>query len=154
MKSIVILILLIISISITGLVFFFTTAGGLLGDCDINEISRTVSPNSEYEARVFKRDCGATTLIATVVAIRETEHTTEFQDIFVVEGDLQITANWFNTTELLVSSGSIDQESVYKNISRWKSVRITYELNTIEHNRGHPSNIGRKTKISGYENSL
>jgi len=129
MKNIAFGILLIIFILVIAIiVFFFSTSGGLFGNCGIYKISHTVSPTSKYEVRVFKRDCGATTLIATVVAIREIKKKNEYQDLFILEGDLQITARWIDTTELLISSSSMDQESIYKKILHWNDVRVIYKL--------------------------
>ncbi len=141
MKKIILILLLIAIILILITLLFFSTEG-ILGDCAIDDITRIENPNNQYEARVFKRDCGATTSIATVVAIRGKKHISESQDIFVVAGDVPILIYWTDINELLILTSfdnSLESDLVYKKVLNWDSIRITYERNsTRKRIKGHP----------------
>ncbi len=139
MKKIIIWVLLLIVTILVLIALLFFSTGGILGDCAIDDITRIEDPNNQYEARVFKRDCGGTTSIATVVAVRGKKHISESQDIFVVAGDVPILVYWTNINELLISTSfdnSLESDFVYKKVLNWDSIRITYEQNSK--NLGHP----------------
>jgi len=129
-KYIIRILLLVVAIFIAFLVFISTT-DGILGDCVTDEITSTVNSTNQYEAKVYKRDCGATTSIVTIVAIKKMEHESEFQEVFIVEGDFQIIVHWINSTELLISMSSnasfLNQDSIYKKVLNLGNIKITYK---------------------------
>jgi len=129
-RYIIWVLLLVVAMFITFLVFISTT-GGILGDCTTDEITSIVNSLNQYEAKVYKRDCGATTSIVTIVAIRKMEYESEFEEVFIVEGNFQLIVSWLNATELLISIGSNDnflnQNSVYKKVLNLENIKITYK---------------------------
>lgn len=125
------ILLFIISIAVAAstlvIIFFFST-GGIFGDCEIQEYTRAESPNGKFEMVAYMRNCGATTLAATVVALRENESASSFEDVFIAESVGQINVSWANTYQLsVILPKDIGVESVFKKEERWRDISISYK---------------------------
>lgn len=89
--------------ALAGVVWLFTSATGSL--CE-NEIFKEVnSPDLEFKAVIFQRDCGATTGFSTQVSVMPISETlpNESGNVLIIEGhpnDTQLEINWVSNSEL------------------------------------------------------
>jgi hypothetical protein len=117
---IVISILLFIMLSCGTLLFY--TARGLCGNYVFEEI---YSPNREYKAVVFQRDCGATTGFSTQVSILNSNDDLENKEgnVLGLAGHpdwTSVQVMWNNDQSLTIAY--IESYTVYKNKDRYSSL--------------------------------
>ena len=70
----------------------FFASGGIFGDCGVNEVNRSKSPDGQFEALVYMHDCGATTRATWRVALAYSDDPEDFEDVFGgdVRGPLRV----------------------------------------------------------------
>ena len=105
----------------------FNSQEGFLFRCEDRVKLERVSPDREWIATVFERDCGATTDFASLVNLRESNQTFDPDDgsnIFVAEGRPPIHLTWESNQQLLVNVNAIE---IYRQDVFWNDIRITYQ---------------------------
>ena len=106
---------------------FLSGCGGNF--CSVEPISRNKSPNGEYIANVFERDCGATTPYVRVVSLQDTD--SEFTPeevknwVFTIHGQSDIHVSWISKNELQISF-SFTGDTPTQRFS-WRNVTIRYQ---------------------------
>ena len=106
----------------------------LLVSCDTslcgNEFVKDfVSPDGEYVASVFQRNCGATTPYVEVVSLRSSGKKFVPDDfgnwVFTLQGKAEVKISWIGERRLEVSySGTGDQPTKR---TKWKDVSISFD---------------------------
>lgn len=98
-----------------------------------NEVyTEVLSPNKEYKAVVFQRDCGATTGFSAQISIIDSgdELENESGNIYIIDGhpkDVSPRVRWASDTELRIERSLSGSE--HKAVSSWgflKKVKVTY----------------------------
>lgn len=87
-------------------VFLVLLISGCSDICDVELLSEKTSPDGQYVATVFERNCGATTPFVRVVSLRHTgsEFMPEKNDdwVFTIHGRSSIDLSWIESTELRI----------------------------------------------------
>jgi hypothetical protein len=83
----------------------YTSDSGLFGECKDATQAKSTSPNQRLEAVVFHRDCGATTLVSTIIILNRINRNANLgQDrIFILEGEDKVSLKWINSKKLKIS---------------------------------------------------
>ena len=95
--------------------------------CDQSDISRSPSPNGEYEAAVEERDCGATTSLATVVALRRTTWPRLLRrshEMFVATHPSDLSILWKSDKVLLIR---FKGGEVFHQDDSWDGLSVAFE---------------------------
>jgi len=85
------------------------------------------SPDGEYLASVFERDCGATTDFSSAVRVRS--RGSEFRGeeiVFLVAGSRDIKVTWADNSTLKVGCDACTENEIFKKEDHWNKVRILY----------------------------
>ena len=106
---------------------FIDSVGGCVSlfECDVNEISSAYSPKKVYVARIYVKDCGATTASVVHVAVeRSNSLNGPPNDVFIYEGSrTDVRIAWIGEDELLITYGT---GKVYKNVTSIATATIRY----------------------------
>ena len=118
LKVFIIILTIVVVIIIS---FFILLNTFFLGFCSNLIIDSQSSPNNDFKAIVFVRDCGATTSSSLQVSIlrKNKELKNSAGNIFVCTNSDFVKVNWKNDKKLLVTHNSKDiflKESKFKNI--------------------------------------
>jgi len=128
-KVVLSLSVLIISVPVGLIGLFFYATSDMCGNYIHKEY---LSPNNQYKAIVFQRDCGATTGFSTQVSIIRANDKLENEsgDVFIIPGHPEKVApdlDWANENELLIYQALNGSE--YKAETKWgwfDSIKVTY----------------------------
>jgi hypothetical protein len=91
-----------------------------------NQIDRNlVSPDGEYVATVFHRDCGATTGFSTQVALREKDDDFDHSEglILSIADEHPLALRWASSRHLSIL---VPKSRTYRLETRWNDVSIEY----------------------------
>jgi len=100
-----------------------------LFQCDNKVIKDLQSPDGEYSATVFERDCGATTSYVSVVSLRkgasdfDGDATDDF--VFTMRGPVEIDIQWVSPGSLVVQRPE-NKDDIFIEQSNWEDVSISY----------------------------
>ncbi len=115
-------------LALLGILVWFFFSGGIFSDCETHEISRSKSPSGKYEAMVYIKGCGATTPSATIVALRQDEKVSAFEDIFIIEAAVSIDFEWTGPDQLKIFSPKIiTNADIFRKEMNWQTVSIEYQ---------------------------
>ncbi len=123
------LLLLILGVPLVIAGLFIYTADDMCG----NEVySEVLSPDGEYKAVVFQRDCGATTGFSTQVSIIHSgvNLKNEGGNVYIIDGhprDTLLVARWLSDAELRIEKSLSGSE--YKAEFGWgfmNNINVTY----------------------------
>ena len=86
------------------------------------------SSNQKYVARLFVRNCGATTDYSTIVKINPAATTsTDYGDqVFVARGDFDVQMIWQNDSAIRLSCQRCKTDDIFKQDKSWRDVAISY----------------------------
>lgn len=97
--------------------------------CDVESISESKSPNGEYVANVFERNCGATTPYVRVVSLRhaDSEFAPDEDDdwVFTIHGQSDVHVSWIKNTEVQISYSATGDTPTQR--TKWEKVIISYQ---------------------------
>lgn len=105
--------------------------GGCGFKCEDEIKIEAISPNGEYVATLFERDCGATTDFATVVNIRSKSDKFVGGDgvVFVGKGQPKVEIMWSGDSALRIKCGECAASNVFKEERQWKDIAVSVEIN-------------------------
>jgi hypothetical protein len=108
---------------VAGLVVF---ASPNLFECDNDKVVETFSPNGQFKAVTFRRNCGATTSYSTHVSIlpASSKLPNEAGNVFIAKHEPAITLRWIDDRHLSVTA---EKESPFLQVADFEGIRITYE---------------------------
>jgi hypothetical protein len=108
-------------------IFYLLSQFGLIFECKMTELAARPSPNGNYIASIFRRDCGATTNVVSGIVMRSsgwTLLTNASDEVLIVEGEEKIDAQWRSDKELeIVIPSTAD---VFSRRNDWKGTRIVF----------------------------
>jgi hypothetical protein len=110
-----------------GLAIVIALLASCLFHCDDRVTGEARSPDGEWIAAVYERDCGATTAISVNVNIRPTSarfDASKFEPVFVVAGPAGVSLEWQDVNHLVVSC-PVDG-APYRSLDQWRHVSIQY----------------------------
>lgn len=99
---------------------------GLFGDCADAVKARARSPDGQYVATVFERDCGATTDFSTHVELRNTDElltSSKHVSILTIAGRVTVDVKWRTDRTLLVL---FPKANIFAKLDSWQDVDIIY----------------------------
>jgi hypothetical protein len=104
----------------------YTSESGIFGECEDEIQARNNSPDQRLEAIAFHRDCGATTLISTIVTLNRVNRNEGLEQdrIFVLEGEDEISLKWINSKKLKISYG---RGEIFLRRTETQGIIIEYE---------------------------
>ena len=109
------------------IVAIFFSTGGIFGDCSDDVMQRITSPDGQYEAELFVRNCGATTPFSTQVDISQNSSGDNL-DVFYIKGIFSMRIQWIDSNNLKISYENVDREAIFKQVNDWQDIHISYEL--------------------------
>jgi hypothetical protein len=96
--------------------------------CGNDIIQEAISPDGQFIATVFERDCGATTPYYRIVSLRKAKRSfdTEAKDdwVFNIKWQPEIKVLWTSHNNLSIYYGGGGSEPIMA--SSWKEVKISY----------------------------
>jgi Family of unknown function (DUF5412) len=104
----------------------FSLSGGLLGTCGTEVVQEVVSPQGQFVAAQYERNCGATTDYVNGVALRRRGQSFRYEDsaiVYYVEGHGKFDLKWAAEDHLIIN----ERGSMFKDVDRWHNVRITHK---------------------------
>lgn len=109
-------------------VFLALFLSGCSDLCSVDLLSESKSPDGNYIASVFERNCGATTPFVRVVSLRHTGSgfAPEEDDdwVFTIHGQSDINVSWIENTELKISYSATGDSPTRRN--KWEKITIRY----------------------------
>jgi hypothetical protein len=105
---------------------FFSLNGGLLGTCGTEVVQEVVSPQRQFVAAQYERNCGATTDYVNGVALRRRGQSFRYEDsaiVYIIEGRGKLNLKWAAEEHLIINA----RGSMFKDDDRWHNVRITHQ---------------------------
>lgn len=99
--------------------------GGL---CSDRIIAESRSPNGEYVATLFERDCGATADFSRMVSIRPSNSgfVADNGRVFVVKGQPMIYLAWTSGQSLRIDCRECSSKDVFLSEEKWGEVQISH----------------------------
>ena len=94
--------------------------------CSNTELQRVASPNGEYAAVIFARNCGATTKEAFHVSIMKPDEKLGYSTGNVYTSYNRVSLDW-NVDHAMTINGSAEGDDVFKTKTQYKKVGITYQ---------------------------
>lgn len=98
-------------------------------DCLNEVLSSEISENRMFTVTLFSRNCGATSSLAYIIAIRnsnsEFDPENENNYIFISTGSPNIRIKWDKNGRVEISGGGT---SIFKQEKEWNGVEIVYQL--------------------------
>jgi hypothetical protein len=105
----------------------FSLSGGLLGTCGTEVVQEVVSPQGQFVAAQYERNCGATTDYVNGVALRRRGQSFRYEDsaiVYYVTGHHgKFDLKWAAEDHLIINQ----RGSMFKDDDRWHNVRITHK---------------------------
>jgi Family of unknown function (DUF5412) len=104
----------------------FSLSGGLLGTCGTEVVQEVVSPQGQFVAAQYERNCGATTDYVNGVALRRRGQSFRYEDsaiVYYVTGHGKFDLKWAAEDHLIINQ----RGSMFKDEDRWHNVRITHQ---------------------------
>jgi hypothetical protein len=96
--------------------------------CGNDILEDALSPDGQFIATVFERDCGATTPFYRIVSLRKAKRSfdPEAKDgrVFDIKGQPEIKLSWTSGDKLSIYYGGGGSEPIMA--STWKDVKISY----------------------------
>ena len=121
---------------LVGTVVWFFLNGGIFGECGTQEIVRKNSPSDKYEVIVYTKDCGATTSVATIVALRQGGSANTFETVVAVDAVGGVSVDWLGPDQLSVSLPvRISSPNVFGKVKHWQAVSIDYKLSAPKNSK-------------------
>jgi hypothetical protein len=105
---------------------FCSLNGGLLGTCGTEVVQEVVSPQRQFVAAQYERNCGATTDYVNGVALRRRGQSFRYEDsaiVYYVSGHGKFDLKWAAEDHLIINQ----RGSMFKDVDRWHNVRITHQ---------------------------
>jgi hypothetical protein len=96
--------------------------------------SELTSADGQLTARVFERNCGATTDYSSIVNLQNASDKPDAKDgvLFVARGQYAISVKWTNTRELLVSCPSCSRKDIFRQVGVVGDIDINYSFGTSQ----------------------
>jgi hypothetical protein len=87
-----------------------------------------LSPNGNYVATAYERNCGATADFSTIVNFHSSRDKFNGDDniVFVVKGRQAVACSWEGSTSLRITCVNCEAGKIYKREKAWKNVVIVY----------------------------
>ena len=130
MKKILVTFGIVIAIALAGFLWIFMCATeNMCGNEIFKEVS---SPDFEFKAVIFQRDCGATTGFSTQVSVIPITETlpNEGGNVLIIDGhpsDTQLEISWLSNSELKISKNINGTEyKAEKNIGLSRKITVSY----------------------------
>jgi hypothetical protein len=104
----------------------FSLSGGLLGTCGTEVVQEVVSPQGQFVAAQYERNCGATTDYVNGVALRRRGQSFRYEDsaiVYIIEGRGKLDLKWAAEEHLIINA----RGWMFKDVDRWHNVRITHK---------------------------
>ncbi|MEM7482380.1 MAG: hypothetical protein AAF481_14480 [Acidobacteriota bacterium] len=104
---------------------FLACQPSITGGCSNTVIAESKSPDGQYSATFFERDCGATTDYSSLISLRESNKDFDTEDVEIVvaiDGRSDIQMQWTSRRSLWIDPG--DSEVVRHN-GRWRDVQVS-----------------------------
>jgi hypothetical protein len=100
------------------------------GDCSNQTLLKAPSSDGKFLATLVQRNCGATTGLANIVYLSETDAVDEKKKkwgdkVYVLQGAPNISLTWSDTD--LKIKAPVNGPDVFLKKDEWKSVKISYE---------------------------
>jgi hypothetical protein len=106
---------------------FFSLSAGLLGTtCGTEVVQGVVSPQRQFVAAQYERNCGATTDYVNGVALRRRGQSFRYEDsaiVYIITGRGKLDLKWAAEDHLIINA----MGSMFKDVDRWHNVRITHQ---------------------------
>jgi hypothetical protein len=106
---------------------FFSLSAGLLGTGGTEVVQEVVSPQRQFVAAQYERNCGATTDYVNGVALRRRGQSFRYEDsaiVYYVTGHHgKFDLKWAAEDHLIINK----RGSMFKDVDRWHNVRITHQ---------------------------
>ena len=111
-----------------GIVVWFFLSGSIFGECETKELVRRKSPSGGYEAMIYTKDCGATTRVSTIVALRKDVSGGNSQDILIMNAAGDVGVEWLSPDRLSITlpEGTAGA-NVFRKEMQWQAVSIEYD---------------------------
>lgn len=97
--------------------------------CGDEVLTEMASPDGQYIATVFERNCGATTDFSRNVALRQKAASFDGNGtdnvVFVIKGQRDIDMRWLNINHLVIRR-SPNRDQIFKEKESWKEIKISY----------------------------
>ncbi|MEO8275761.1 MAG: hypothetical protein ABI639_06045 [Thermoanaerobaculia bacterium] len=96
-------------------------------DCADSVKRELISPDGRYVALMFERDCGATTSVSTLVAIRESRKRLDLKEarlILSLKESWDLALEWNSPQALTIHLP--EGARTYTKLATWQGVQITY----------------------------
>jgi hypothetical protein len=116
---------------IMGCAIYYYFASSLFSvSCSSSVLSEAVSPDGQYVATVFERNCGATSPYVRIVSIRPKGTRIRFDNdsslVFATEGQLNVGVKWSGPRELTVVTNGYSRTPTEQRLktTHWKDVGV------------------------------
>jgi hypothetical protein len=100
--------------------------GSGFGTCGTEVVQEVVSPQQQFVAAQYERNCGATTDYVNGVALRRRGQPFRYEDsaiVYYVTGHGKFDLKWAAEDHLIIN----ERGSMFKDDDRWHNVRITHQ---------------------------
>ncbi|MFN0079155.1 MAG: DUF5412 family protein [Prosthecobacter sp.] len=94
--------------------------------CANDNLVETVSPNGQFKAVTFRRNCGASTSYSTGVSILSARRKlpNEAGNVFTANHEPSITVRWIDDRHLSISG---ETQTQFLHLTEIRGIRITYD---------------------------
>jgi hypothetical protein len=112
------------------LLYFYARSSVLSFECGHSVLSESASPDGQYVATVFERNCGAMTPYTRIVSIRRGRSTFDGEDnrswVFVVKDQPTIRVSWSGPRQLIVETDGYSRTPREQRLklSHWEDVAV------------------------------
>lgn len=112
-------------------IFFATFLASGCGEplCKNQLIYEVESPEKDYIASVFQRNCGATTPVINVVNVQRKKEILDLENYnswaFTAHGESSVTLRWKENKDLLISYDTLDANPTQK--TQINGITLSYE---------------------------
>jgi hypothetical protein len=104
------------------------SACGLVSQCGESALLTTTSPNSEWQASVVERNCGATTDYVTLVTVRGNKtYFGSTAEVFLVSGAVGVELEWTTESNLSIRCKDCKESDVFVKKDKWDDLHIKYD---------------------------